>query len=110
MEGILSHHFCTRWGFQDTNRVANPKRALSNNNQVQHWKRQKFQEGEESVEAMWAMDSEYSNEESNGDDDVVLGGGESGGVFDCHLRTRFRKNLAGEVLPANIQPLPNTAN
>ncbi|MBW0537161.1 hypothetical protein O181_076876 [Austropuccinia psidii MF-1] len=110
MEGILSHHFCIRWGFQDTNRVANPKRALSNNNQVRHRKRQKVQEGEEVVEAVWAMDSEDSDEESNGDDDVVLDGGESGGVFDSHLRTRFCEKLAGVVLPANIKPLPNTAN
>ncbi|MBW0473718.1 hypothetical protein O181_013433 [Austropuccinia psidii MF-1] len=106
MEGILPHHFCTGWGFQDTNRVANPKCALSNNNQVQHWKRKKVQEGEEVVEAVWAMDSEDSNEEINGDDDVVQDGGERSGVFDSHLRTRFCEKLAGVVLPGNIQPLP----
>ncbi|MBW0565380.1 hypothetical protein O181_105095 [Austropuccinia psidii MF-1] len=73
---------------------------------AQHWKRQKVQEGEEVVEAVWAMDSEDSNEEGNGDDDVVLDGGESGRVFYFHLRTRFREKLAGVVLPGNIQPLP----
>ncbi|MBW0548986.1 hypothetical protein O181_088701 [Austropuccinia psidii MF-1] len=89
MEGILAHHFCTRWGFQE---VAANERNWKRGplGVVQAWfqKKRKVEGGDSVVEAAW--ESGYNKSDTGSD--MVLDGGETGGFLQQAQGIYFDRN------------------
>ncbi|MBW0506696.1 hypothetical protein O181_046411 [Austropuccinia psidii MF-1] len=107
MEGILAHHFRIRWGFQDSSHATIQKRASGKKDCHGHQKKRKVEGLVGEVEGIWGTESDDADEDGESSkSDIVLDGGETGGVFSAPLRRLFREKLAGLVLPDRIEGLP----